>query len=79
MTAAGSNEMLETVRAAAGDAAVRAIVITGGLPDIFIRHYDVGELSVPPDDLAGRVARRPSRHPHSRRPPAPAASSASST
>jgi len=45
MTAAGSQEMLDLFRPLAADPAVRAIVITGGLPDIFIRHYDVDELS----------------------------------
>jgi len=45
MTAAGSQEMLEAFRPLAADPAVRSVVITGGLPDIFIRHYDVGELS----------------------------------
>ena len=34
------------------DAGVRAIVITGGVPGIFIRHYDVGELTVLGDALA---------------------------
>lgn len=52
MTAAGSNEMLDAVSAAAADDGVRAMVITGGLPGIFIRHYDVGELSVMSDRLA---------------------------
>jgi enoyl-CoA hydratase/carnithine racemase len=45
MTAAGSQEMLDLFRPLAADAGVRAIVITGGLPDIFIRHYDVDELA----------------------------------
>ena len=45
MTAAGSQEMLDVIRPLSADPAVRAIVITGGLPDIFIRHYDVDELS----------------------------------
>lgn len=45
MTAAGSQEMLDLFRPLAADPSVRAIVITGGLPDIFIRHYDVDELS----------------------------------
>ena len=49
MTAAGSQEMLEAFRPLAADPAVRAVVITGGLPDIFIRHYDVGELSAASD------------------------------
>jgi enoyl-CoA hydratase len=49
MTAAGSQEMLEKIRPLAEDPAVRSIVITGGLPGIFIRHYDVGELSTASD------------------------------
>jgi len=49
MTAAGSQEMLEKIRPLAEDTAVRSIVITGGLPGIFIRHYDVGELSTASD------------------------------
>jgi enoyl-CoA hydratase/carnithine racemase len=52
MTAAGSNEMLAAMTAAAEDAAVRVVVITGGLPGIFIRHYDVGELSTASDAMA---------------------------
>ena len=52
MTAAGSNEMLDAVAAGAADDGVRAMVITGGLPGVFIRHYDVGELSVMSDRLA---------------------------
>lgn len=52
MTAAGSNEMLEAVTSAAEDEDVRVIVLTGGLPGIFIRHYDVGELSAASDSLA---------------------------
>jgi enoyl-CoA hydratase len=49
MTAAGAQEMLETIRPLAEDAQVRSIVITGGMPGIFIRHYDVGELSTASD------------------------------
>jgi enoyl-CoA hydratase len=52
MTAAGAAEMLAAMTALADDPAVRAIVITGGMPDIFIRHYDVGELSAASDRLA---------------------------
>lgn len=64
MTAAGSQEMLEAFRPLAADPAVRSVIVTGGLPDIFIRHYDVGELSdmsdstrdapPPPGEPAGR-------------------------
>ena len=52
MTAAGAGEMLEAITALAEDDAVRAVVITGGMPGIFIRHYDVGELSTASDRLA---------------------------
>lgn len=49
MTAAGAQEMLEAFRPLAADRAVRAVIVTGGLTDIFIRHYDVGELSTASD------------------------------
>ena len=53
MTAAGSVEMLAAVKAAAEDPSVRSIILTGGVPGIFVRHYDVGELSSASDSLAG--------------------------
>jgi enoyl-CoA hydratase/carnithine racemase len=59
MTAPGSIEMRDAVKAAAQDPAVRSIVLTGGLDDIFIRHYDVGELSVMSDRLADGAALPP--------------------
>jgi enoyl-CoA hydratase len=59
MTAAGASEMLEAVTVADDDAAVRVVVITGGLPGIFIRHYDVGELSAASDALADAPPRPP--------------------
>lgn len=52
MTAAGAQEMLEAFRPLAADPAVRSVVITGGVPGIFIRHYDVGELSTASDAVA---------------------------
>lgn len=55
MTAAGAQEMLDKVRPLAEDAAVRSIILTGGVPGIFVRHYDVGELSV----MSDRVAEAP--------------------
>lgn len=58
MTAAGSEEMLSALEAAAGDPAVRAVVLTGGLEGVFVRHYDVGELSASSDALEV-VASRP--------------------
>ena len=63
MTAAGSAETLEAMRRAVADDAVRAIVLTGGLPDIFIRHYDVGELSVMSDALETAPAPPPAERP----------------
>ena len=53
MTAAGSEQMYRAVKGAADDTAVCCIILTGGLPDIFVRHYDVGELSVLSDVLHG--------------------------
>jgi enoyl-CoA hydratase/carnithine racemase len=52
MTAAGSAEMLAALKIAAADRAVRCIILTGGLPGIFVRHYDVGELSGMSEALA---------------------------
>ena len=49
MTAAGAQEMLDKVRILAADPDVRSIIITGGVPGIFVRHYDVGELSAASD------------------------------
>jgi enoyl-CoA hydratase len=68
MTGAGSNEMLAAVAAAAADDAVRAIVITGGMPGVFIRHYDVGELSAASDRLAEAPAAPPPAPPANQRP-----------
>ena len=64
MTAAGGAELHRAVKAAAADPVVRCIVITGGLPDIFVRHYDVGELTQYGDALANA--------PETPRPAAPA-------
>lgn len=52
MTAAGAGEMYAAAKAATDDPAVRCIILTGGLPGIFIRHYDVSELSDMSDALA---------------------------
>lgn len=59
MTAAGAQEMLEAFRPLAADPSVRAVIVTGGLPDIFIRHYDVGELSAASDAIEGAPASPP--------------------
>ena len=59
MTAAGAQEMYVAVKAAADDRAVRSIVLTGGLSGIFVRSYDVGELSTASDATAPGAAARP--------------------
>lgn len=59
MTAAGSREMYVAVKAASEDESVRSIVLTGGLPGIFVRHYDVGELSSASDATAGAATPPP--------------------
>lgn len=56
MTAAGAREMYVAVKAAADDRALRSILLTGGLPGIFVRSYDVGELSTASDATAPGAA-----------------------
>ena len=63
MTAGGSDEMLAAVTAVGADPSVRCLVITGGLPDIFIRHYDVAELVGLGQMLAERPLPPPSDDP----------------
>jgi enoyl-CoA hydratase len=67
MTAAGATEMFNAIVGAAEDRSVRVLIITGGVPDIFIRHYDVGELSDRADALQGPAPPAPS--PPGPRPP----------
>ena len=57
LNAAGSAELLAALEAALGDSAVRAIVFTGGIPGVFIRHYDVSEIKTVADAVrAGAVS-----------------------
>ena len=67
MTGVGSTEMFTAVAAAGEIEAVRVVVITGGVPGIFIRHYDVGELSDAADAVQSVPPRAPS--PGGQRPP----------
>jgi enoyl-CoA hydratase len=60
MTAVGAAEMFGAVKAAGEDSSVRVLVITGGVPDIFIRHYDVDELSDAADRVQGTAQHAPS-------------------
>jgi enoyl-CoA hydratase len=66
MTAAGAQEMLEAIQPLAEDPAVRSIVITGGMPGVFIRHYDVGELSAASDAARDAPAPPPPSQPGAR-------------
>ena len=61
MTAAGSTEMFNAIVAAGEDQSVRVVIITGGLPGIFIRHYDVGELSDRADTVHSEAPDGPSQ------------------
>lgn len=67
MTGAGATEMYNAIAAAAEDRSVRVLIITGGVPGIFIRHYDVGELSDGADAL--QVTAPPAPSPPAPRPP----------
>jgi enoyl-CoA hydratase/carnithine racemase len=68
MTAAGAQELFEAVQGAADDAAIRCIVLTGGVPGIFVRHYDVGELTVLGETLAKAPPPQPAPQPAAPRP-----------
>jgi enoyl-CoA hydratase/carnithine racemase len=59
MTGAGSIEMFSAIVAAGEEPSVRVIVITGGVPGIFIRHYDVGELSDAAEAVNSSTPRSP--------------------
>ena len=63
MTAAGAQEMLDLFRPLSADPAVRSVIITGGLADIFIRHYDVDELGGMGESLKDRPLPPPSDAP----------------
>nr|WP_249138347.1 enoyl-CoA hydratase/isomerase family protein [Caulobacter sp. S6] len=55
--------MLQAVSDVAADRTVRCLIITGGLPDIFIRHYDVAELVGLGEALAERPLPPPTAAP----------------
>lgn len=59
MTAAGARETYAALRPAVDDPEVRCIIFTGGEPGVFIRHYDVGELSGWSEALASDAAPPP--------------------
>jgi len=57
-------ELTSLADAVAADETVRVLVLTGGVEDIFITHYDVGELSTSSESL--RAAAPPSAPPADR-------------
>ena len=63
MAATGAQEMLDAFRLLAADPTVRSVIITGGVPGIFIRHYDVDELSAMGEQLKDRPLPPPSDDP----------------
>jgi enoyl-CoA hydratase/carnithine racemase len=69
MTGAGSSEMYDAMTAAARDPTARVIVITGGMPGVFIRHYDVGELSQMADAAQSAPVSAPAPPKPGERPP----------
>ena len=69
MTGAGSSEMFDAMTAGARDGTVRVIVITGGMPGVFIRHYDVGELSLMADAAQNAPVSAPASPKPGARPP----------
>ena len=69
MTGAGSSEMFDAMTAGARDGTVRVIVITGGMPGVFIRHYDVGELSLMADAAQNAPVSAPASSKPGARPP----------
>lgn len=68
MTAAGAAEMFEVIEAASKDSSIRVIIVAGGVPDIFVRHYDVGELFDAADRVQSATPRAPSPPPGPRPP-----------
>ena len=45
INAAGSQALYEQLQKLSNDESVRVVVLTGGSDDIFVRHYEVGELA----------------------------------
>lgn len=52
MNAATAAQLVEALRAALDDPAVRVVVFAGGVPGVFIRHYDVAEIKAVADAVA---------------------------
>ncbi|WP_225207196.1 enoyl-CoA hydratase/isomerase family protein [Novosphingobium huizhouense] len=56
MNARMAADLLATVRSAQADDSIGALLVTGGLEGVFVRHYDVGEIAAVSAALAeGRI------------------------
>ena len=51
INAAGSNELLSALEELSENSEVRVVVLTGSSDDIFVRHYEVGELAIASERL----------------------------
>ena len=69
INAAGAEELLVALETLAEQRDVRVVVITGGSDDIFIRHYEVGELATSSERMVGaQTNERPKQPVASRKP-----------
>lgn len=59
MTSATAAELDDAVAAALADPAVRVLVLSGGEPGVFIRHYDVSEIGLMLDAVEAGVVTGP--------------------
>ena len=63
INAKGSEELLTTLEKMAEDPEVRVVVLTGGSDNIFIRHFEVGELASSSERLVANKGTPPSNAP----------------
>ena len=69
INAAGSQALFEQLEELSNDESVRVVMLTGGSDDIFVRHYEVGELASSAERMVDRqpTARPSPRHNATRR------------
>lgn len=68
INAAGSQALCEQLEELANDKSVRVVMLTGGSDDIFVRHYEVGELASSAERMVDRQPpARPSPRPNATR------------
>lgn len=68
INAAGSQALFEQLEELSNDESVRVVMLTGGSDDIFVRHYEVGELASSAERMVDRQPQaRPSPRPNATR------------